>query len=380
MNYIVVLITIFFSSFVVFSQDDIDFNDYVSDSIMFNYLESEEYDKAEDQAFRIIQAKKESRVDLFLINAHTVLGIINKKRGYYLSATENYLEALNKSIEIKDSARISSILNNIGTIHYFQDNYSSAIEYYKKSLRIELKLNNAIQRSIRYYNIADCYRSMDSTEMALYYYSNSLLLEKKENNQEGIYYAKLGLAEIYLKINELNQVDKILTELNQHFLELNSELKVLFLILKIKLFQINNNHPKAIEYIDEAITLTNSFNLKSQKRDLIKLKIKSVTSLGKYKEAVNLYELYYTINQELINTEIVQKTADLNYNNELNLKKQELRYLKDQNELLNEKQQYITKVAKYEIQLLILSILLIILVIIFGVYILKKNKLNEDFR
>ncbi len=362
-------------SFFLFSQKSIE--DYKNDSILFSFLESDQFDKAETKAFEIIENNDKDSINIFSINAHTVLGIINKRRGYYISAIENYLLALNKSVVLNDSGRVSSILNNIGTIHNLQENFPTAIEYFKKSLAIELKRNDLIQRSIRYYNIADSYYLLDSFELAINYYSNSLLLESKAKNFEGIVYAKLGLASIYDKLNDNYQVKQIIDDLDSSYFNLNSELKVMYLAIKGKYEQNQNNHLNALSNFEKAILIADSFNYQAKYKDIIKLKIDSHISLKNYKKALKLYEDYYLINKQLLNTEIIQKTGDLNYLNELNLKKQEIFFLESQNEELNYRKEYLSKIAKYEERIIIIAIILILVIISFSVYLFKIFNKND---
>jgi len=70
-------------SFFLFSQKSIE--DYKNDSILFSFLESDQFDKAETKAFEIIENNDKDSINIFSINAYTVLGIINKRRGYYIS-------------------------------------------------------------------------------------------------------------------------------------------------------------------------------------------------------------------------------------------------------------------------------------------------------
>lgn len=86
------------------------------DSKAFSYFEKNNPKKAEETAYQILELEKNKKVSIFQVNAYTLLGIINKNRGFYINSLENNLHALNLSEQLKDSGRISACLNNIGVI------------------------------------------------------------------------------------------------------------------------------------------------------------------------------------------------------------------------------------------------------------------------
>jgi len=170
------------------------------DSIAFDAYEKNSKD-AINKANELLNKSKKSKPSLYTVNAYTLLGILNKDKGHYISSLNNYLKALNVSEKINDTARISACYNNIGSIYKLQENYPKALQYFHKSLDIEKSLNQPLQKSIRYYNIGEIYSVVDSLDLALTYFNNSLLIEERANNTEGIIYALLGISDVYIKIN-----------------------------------------------------------------------------------------------------------------------------------------------------------------------------------
>ena len=51
-----------------------------------------------------------------LVNAHIVLGILNKDRGFFESSVEHYLQALPIAEASGDFLRVSTCLNNLGSV------------------------------------------------------------------------------------------------------------------------------------------------------------------------------------------------------------------------------------------------------------------------
>ena len=179
------------------------------DSLAFHALETNS-PNVSLAANKLLESSNDTDLSIFAANAHTILGITNKNKGYYVTAINHYLKALNISEKIKDNGRRSACLNNIGAIYLLQDNFKEALNYFNQSLAIEKSLDQPIQKSIRFFNIGDVYNQTDSLELALSFYTNSLLIEKAENNKEGIVYANLGISEVYIKANQLTDAKNTL--------------------------------------------------------------------------------------------------------------------------------------------------------------------------
>jgi tetratricopeptide (TPR) repeat protein len=157
-----------------------------------------------------------------LINANTLLGILNKDRGYYELSVEHYLEAMQMAEAEGDCLRVSGCLNNLGVVAQVQGNHARALVYFQRSLEIENEHGtDKEQRSIRLYNIGEAFEKLDSLDAAYAFYYNSLLIEEELENKEGIFYARLGIGKVDSKTGNAKKAG---TELNKA-LALAEELK-----------------------------------------------------------------------------------------------------------------------------------------------------------
>lgn len=172
------------------------------DSIAFAALENGLPD-IEKKANRLLDKSVRNNSLLHEINAHTLLGIVNKNKGYYITSINHYFNALNAAELRKDTGRVSACYNNIGSVYQLQENYLKSLQYFRKSLKLEEKLDNPLQKSIRLYNKGDVYRELDSLDLALNYFNQSLLIEERYQNQEGIMYALLGMADVYTSVKRV---------------------------------------------------------------------------------------------------------------------------------------------------------------------------------
>jgi tetratricopeptide (TPR) repeat protein len=204
------------------------------DSIAFNAYETNSPDMLE-KANRFLEATLKYDPSYFRVNAYTLLGIINKNRGFYVTSLDYYLKSYNEAQLIKDEGRQSACLNNIGAVYQLQRKYEQAINYYNQSLDIEKRLKNPLQVSIRYFNLGDCYKELDSLDLALNFFNNSLLIEKKYKNTEGIAYAKIGVADVYERYGNTTDANRILNELLPIIGKQTPDLQILFHLIKAKI-------------------------------------------------------------------------------------------------------------------------------------------------
>ncbi len=221
------------------------------DSIAYGALASSEKN-VEQKANELLKAGQEANSPIHQINAYTLLGIINKNKGYFVTAVEFHNEALKVAEEAQDLGRVSVCYNNIGSVYQIQKNHSKALYYFKESLELEDQLNNPLQKSIRLYNIGDIYREMDSLSLALSNFNSSLLIEREFNNDEGIAYALLGIADIYFKLDKPTDAELSLNETEKYLESSNVEIEILYQILTAELLRSKGKFKEALSTLRKA--------------------------------------------------------------------------------------------------------------------------------
>lgn len=345
------------------------------DSIAFSALE-ENSSLTSVHANNLLAESELQEAFLYKINALTILGIINKEKGYYVTALNHYLNALNTAELNNDQPRVSACYNNIGQIYQLQKNYIKANSYYHLSLEIEDSLANPLQKSIRYYNIGEVFNELDSLDLALTYFNNSLIIEKKANSIDGEIYALLGISQVYIKTNRFADADftlqKIKTLLTSDFLEETIQFNMIY--GKLKKLRLNSN--VALEHYKKAESISNKNEFRIHLPEIYELIITILKDEGKWKECTKYYSLHTALSKELNDIKVKNQLEDMTFQNELTKKSleielvQEERDLATKNSLLNEEiSNYSAKITAF----LIISILLIIGIILFGLNRLKKE-------
>ncbi len=353
------------------------FNSYLSvgqvdrlrmDTDMFRCLNQGKYDSVNVLANNVL--KESTMIDedtsVFKMNAFTALGIVQKNKGFYVSAIDYNLKLLGIAEKAKDSARMSVAYNNIGELYKLQNNIDQAIVFFNKSLKLEMSLKNDEQRSIRLYNLGDSYKQVDSFDIALSYFNNSLILEKKNQNPVGINYAMLGLVDIYLEINQMAEAKRFLDKVNKDIFKDDYELNRLYEFLLLKYFVKTNATNESNALFSEIK------NNKKGKVDLIfdinllKLEIELLKNNSEWYLLSEKYEELIALNEKYQSSEIQNRMNDLLYLNELKKKDLEIELIKSQNDTIEKLKSFTNKLS-------IFLLLVLIFTVGYVVYNLKKK-------
>ena len=365
-NIILFLFSVILPCGVLLSQNSGEIKLRELDSIAFSSLENNASSVLED-ANKLLTESLKSKPNFYRINAYTLLGIVNKDRGFYVTSLDFYLKALNTAEKLKDFPRQSACLNNIGSVYQLQGNYSQAIEYFNKSLAIEEKLNQPIQKSIRFYNIGECYKDLDSLDLALTYFNNSLLIEQKAKSNEGIVYAYLGIADVYIRIKRFTDASIVIASIEKKIQQGQIEEAIILHKLKGKLLISSGNSSSALSEFQEGENLSMKYKNSTNLLELVKLQIEVYEKSSDWQKAASKYKQYLSLIEKMNSLNIKNQLDDLNYRNEITKKQLEIQLVQEERDLAkkNEKFEknlrvYGLKITWFVITLLILSIGLIL--------------------
>jgi len=365
-NIIFLLFSVILPSGVLLSQNSDEKKLRELDSIAFTSLENNTSSVLED-ANKLLTESLKSKPNFYRINAYTLLGIVNKDRGFYVTSLDYYLKALNTAENLKDFPRQSACLNNIGSVYQLQGNYSQAIEYFNKSLTIEEKLNQPLQKSIRFYNIGECYNDVDSLDLALTYFNNSLLIEQKAKSNEGIVYAYLGIADVYIRIKRFTDASIVIATIEKKIQQGQIEEAIILHKLKGKLLISSGNSSSALSEFQEGENLSLKYKNSTNLLELVKLQIEVYEKSSDWQKAASKYKQYLSLIEKMNSLHIKNQLDDLNYRNEITKKQLEIELVQEERDLAkkNEKFEknlrvYGLKITWFVITLLILSIGLIL--------------------
>lgn len=345
------------------------------DSIAFVALENNDVD-AFQKANLLLQKSLDSKISLYRVNAFTILGIISKNKGYYLSSLDYYLKALATAKSLNDQRRVSACLNNIGTVYQLQRNFSKAIEYFNQSIELEKKFNDQLQMSIRYYNLGECYKDIDSLDIALSYFNNSLIIEKKKRNNEGIVYAELGIADVYLETDRAKDAKPVLDKIEKRIQKDQIEEKIIFLKLRSNYFKALKQYDPALAIIDQAIQLSEESGLRNRLPELLKIQLSLLEIKYDYEKATKIYRKFVRLTEELNDKNVQDRLDDLTFRNELVKKQMEIDLVEEERNRAKKNEEKERQMRVYTQKMVFF--VLFLLVFVFGLIVFGIRKITKE--
>jgi len=266
------------------------------------YKSQTDYPKALE--YMILSTEIATRLQLDKLLANN----LNNLGGIYvdLDRIDKALDSNLRSLEIYDKldmeAEKASGLTNVGAIYSRRGKYDLALKFYENSLNISRKYGNEFILSSTLNNIGALHYKMKNHTKAIPFYKEALEYKVKVSNKDGIYFGNKNLAIAYM---ESNEPDKALEFLKKS-LEIAEEIK-------------NDNY------------IYLCYNLYS---DIYKKK-------KSYKVALDYYEKYEQLKNEVFKREKTDKIAEMQVRFETQQKERETELLKSKNDELAEKNKQI---------------------------------------
>lgn len=214
---------------------------------------------------------------------------------------ENIPQALNyyKDAEqiFKKTDHTEGLLSNYlnqGNIYFNRENYDKALEYYKQSNQLshEIQYANGIATSTL--NIGLCYYKQGNTIKARSQVFDALALHDKANNKYGMAQAAINLADINLKLNNLNSAMEyaFLAAKNAELSEANQILIDAYKMLS-EIFEKESNYKKSLHYLKKYTDLNDSLIAEDTKQRIqnIETKYEIEKQINKNKLLLNQTEI-----------------------------------------------------------------------------------------
>lgn len=238
------------------------------------------------------------------------IGAILFTQGVNNRALDNFLLALKYAEQEKKGA----IYNNIGLVFFKEEKYDDALAYYIKSIDIKKKIGDQLGVAVTYTNIGEVYKKMKKYDIAKVYFKKSYAISNEIDDREGAAFYLNNFGEISKSRNQLDSsiiyFKKALVvseEINNQFLiaqslynighsyfvkeefsmaepylercyNLSKSLEILPEIEKSarilsEIYKRNNNFQQAYKYLNINKVASDSLNLATSEKQLLKLKL-----------------------------------------------------------------------------------------------------------
>jgi len=299
-----------------------------------------------------------------------------------IEALKNYQLSLEIRRKVKDQQGVSNVLNNIGKLYQDLKLYDKALEMHKEALQIALEINNLTATAYSYSCIGECYQNTDDPKNALFYYQAAYQSQcENDANSRNISYYILRIGEMYLQTNQLDSALYYNRQALANAQRINNQQRIAFAQLALgEVFLKTNKIDSAQYYLIKSheIALDKGYNtlLKDNLFALAELEEKK----GDIKKAYRTFKSASELNDSIYSKEVVNKIADIQVKYVEAQQEQENAMLRKNNEI----KEITIKQQRAGTIFLIILISLIIIVLIFIIRnhnsIKRLNKQLEESR
>ena len=292
-------------------------------------LQAISFEKRNDAKNAVLYFKKSLSIFIKLELKNEISSIYNRigvtfhDLGNYEEALHNYINSLEIAESTNDKTSIGRAYNNIGIVYTDQNNLEKALDYYRMSLDISIEINDLHGEANSYNNMGVISQDKGELEMALKFFRKALNIVTKINNSDamamlynniGIVYSDLGDLDIALefydkalniskKSNDMWSYSMYLGNIGQTLVKMGDDkLALVYLVEAKKLREEQNTIVGLDEITNELYKVHKNLNQKS--------------------EALEMLELYNTIQDSLATMDGIEKTKQRDFQEKFLLEKQ----------------------------------------------------------
>ncbi|MBA3704440.1 MAG: tetratricopeptide repeat protein [Bacteroidetes bacterium] len=266
------------------------------------YVDEGNYSEALKEYTEALKIKIELGNKAGVALAYSNMGVIYSHQGNYPEALKSYLAALKIREEIKDENGEADCYNNIGVIYFDQDNYSEALKNYLKTLKIKGKIGDKTGIARAYDNIGNIYSAKGNYSEALKNYQEALKMRTENGDKSGIALALGSIGAIYsaqMKYSEALKNHLAALKIQE---EIGYKLGIANSYSAIGLiYQKQRDIVKAITYGEKSLALARELGVILSIRDASNSLFESYKRSGRYKEALEMHELFLQSRDSMIN-------------------------------------------------------------------------------
>ncbi|MFD2165895.1 diguanylate cyclase [Thalassotalea euphylliae] len=298
--------------------------------------------------------------------------------GFLEDSLKNLKKAYDIYIESNDQSNLSDTLNSLANLYSdFGDN-QTAISYLQEALIIKKKVQDIFSSSVIAYNLGKIYAKDKQLELAEASINESLSLAKQINDEIGVYWAKMGLADIYRADGRYSEAIALFSETAAVFKQTgaNSELfnavSGLFdCYYALKQYQLAG---KQLEIMKNLGAVLNS---EDSERQILKRESNLAYALGEYDKAYQALKLLSEQQQKRHELEKKQNIQRLkvSFDTDITLNKNQL--LQKENEV---KQLRIDRQNSQRLLLIVIVCLSVILVLFIAALLYRQIKRRQFYR
>lgn len=300
------------------AMTDISFDGYIySDPDSAYYYAELQYQFATKVASKKYQAQ-----------ALNTQGTTKYFKGDYVHAIDLFTRSLKIRAEIGDKRGEASCINNMGAIYMDMKETDKALECYKKSLKIREELGDKDGMAASYNNLGAIYAEKKENTLAIEFYTRSLRLREELGDKIGIATVYNNMGTIYVNLKDVRKAREYFSKGLAIREEMNDRRGQ-----AMSHYNIGSTYQNAGDIKTAIVSFEKGLKIASESEAVLHMNYLSLAlfkcykSEGRYKESLEMYELYVQMNDSINNV-----------NAQKEVMKQEMQYEYEKQKAVDEKE------------------------------------------
>lgn len=239
-------------------------------------------------ALQLFVAEKDS---VYILDCYRGLSYVASFGASQLKCLDYNQKALEIASHLRDSASLSVIYNNIGTIYKKLDKYEFALDYFNKAIAIEKKAKVSEDLAISYSNVGVLKVESQKFSEAEVDYQKIQELLPKINNKYVLSYLYLSLANYYTSIEDFDTANTYIEKTNSICIENKSFTHIQARMYRrhAELLFKQKKYRESIVLFDKCLHLSKSIGVNEEFPEIYELQADAYFSIG------NILEAYHSL-------------------------------------------------------------------------------------
>ena len=240
------------------------------------------------------------------------IGIVYYLKGNFVSALENFYDALKVAESINNKIGVARIYNNIALIYYGEGKYNEALENQMKSLAIKKEIDDKPGIATSLNNIANIYKNLGNYSESLKYHKQALEVKRDLHDKRSIAASLNNIGWLYLKQNNSTEAFNYFKDAESPSNEAGDKVLLSDVAQGLaECFLNRRDYNTALRYANKATLIAQGINLKDQLRDCNETLSRIYKAQGKFERALYHFELYKIYADSINSMEVEKRTASL---------------------------------------------------------------------
>lgn len=310
------------------------------------------------------------------------IGALFEWRGDYQRALEYLLKALSINEKLGSKQEIAKIYNSIGWMYVNQGNFDKAMAYNNQSLEIMKRIKDQFGISTAHTLKGQIFSRQNKLLLAQRHYDSAILIRLASGAQLPLANSLSFRADVFLKSNQLALAQADLTRVLAIADEYPSKIVTARAWNRLSIVYVRQGDiTRALSSTEKARAIATAIESIPELRKSYLNQIEIFTVTGQKDNVIKAYDRYIKLTDSLLNSESLEKQAQLNVLYQLDKSESEIRLLNQEN--LLKQNQIVAQSERIRSQnyLIILfitaSVLLVALAYILFYYSRLKKRDNE---